>query len=102
RRHTRWPRDWSSDVCSSDLQVSTRLLRHLAPRAVRAGERHGAHPLVGDDGAGGLVRQEYRPEQITREAGVVEDGFDLERTARHEIGRASCRERGEMWVVCRA
>src|SRR5439155_19145172 len=23
RRHTRWPRDWSSDVCSSDLIVST-------------------------------------------------------------------------------
>src|SRR5690625_4783951 len=22
RRHTRWPRDWSSDVCSSDLNVS--------------------------------------------------------------------------------
>src|SRR6266508_2055131 len=21
RRHTRWPRDWSSDVCSSDLRV---------------------------------------------------------------------------------
>src|SRR5207253_7623619 len=21
RRHTRWPRDWSSDVCSSDLSV---------------------------------------------------------------------------------
>src|SRR5439155_16031723 len=21
RRHTRWPRDWSSDVCSSDLQT---------------------------------------------------------------------------------
>src|SRR5207253_8482976 len=21
RRHTRWPRDWSSDVCSSDLDV---------------------------------------------------------------------------------
>src|SRR5207253_7887015 len=21
RRHTRWPRDWSSDVCSSDLVV---------------------------------------------------------------------------------
>src|SRR5690625_5844360 len=21
RRHTRWPRDWSSDVCSSDLGV---------------------------------------------------------------------------------
>src|SRR5437870_6587468 len=22
RRHTRWPRDWSSDVCSSDLGCS--------------------------------------------------------------------------------
>src|SRR5690625_5469851 len=22
RRHTRWPRDWSSDVCSSDLTES--------------------------------------------------------------------------------
>src|SRR6266702_8458730 len=22
RRHTRWPRDWSSDVCSSDLRVA--------------------------------------------------------------------------------
>src|SRR5439155_9468183 len=24
RRHTRWPRDWSSDVCSSDLFDLTR------------------------------------------------------------------------------
>src|SRR5439155_8863078 len=23
RRHTRWPRDWSSDVCSSDLATGT-------------------------------------------------------------------------------
>src|SRR5215510_12450131 len=28
RRHTRWPRDWSSDVCSSDLLV---ILDTLAP-----------------------------------------------------------------------
>src|SRR5439155_11654282 len=28
RRHTRWPRDWSSDVCSSDL--------HLGPHQARA------------------------------------------------------------------
>src|SRR5690625_5248647 len=25
RRHTRWPRDWSSDVCSSDLEVAKAL-----------------------------------------------------------------------------
>src|SRR5437660_8819666 len=24
RRHTRWPRDWSSDVCSSDLGTASR------------------------------------------------------------------------------
>src|SRR5690625_7670387 len=29
RRHTRWPRDWSSDVCSSDLQ------RHLGTQPGR-------------------------------------------------------------------
>src|SRR5690625_5722914 len=40
RRHTRWPRDWSSDVCSSDLprrafrrpMDATALLRDLATR----------------------------------------------------------------------
>src|SRR5207253_4064862 len=31
RRHTRWPRDWSSDVCSSDL-------RSLCLLAARAAE----------------------------------------------------------------
>src|SRR5207253_5252796 len=25
RRQTRWPRDWSSDVCSSDLTLPSRL-----------------------------------------------------------------------------
>src|SRR6266702_4157233 len=27
RRHTRWPRDWSSDVCSSDLRQMVRALQ---------------------------------------------------------------------------
>src|SRR5439155_4540677 len=27
RRHTRWPRDWSSDVCSSDLGVAVAINR---------------------------------------------------------------------------
>src|SRR5439155_2997107 len=31
RRHTRWPRDWSSDVCSSDLSKA-RFLRVLEVR----------------------------------------------------------------------
>src|SRR5690625_5769607 len=29
RRHTRWPRDWSSDVCSSDLRGGCPVSGHL-------------------------------------------------------------------------
>src|SRR5439155_14677408 len=32
-RHTRWPRDWSSDVCSSDLEYVEEL-RDLLDQAV--------------------------------------------------------------------
>src|SRR5207253_4495859 len=28
RRHTRWPRDWSSDVCSSDLALEDGTITH--------------------------------------------------------------------------
>src|SRR5439155_5327052 len=35
-RHTRWPRDWSSDVCSSDLQARGRVVeRDAEGRALR-------------------------------------------------------------------
>src|SRR5207253_5180465 len=45
RRHTRWPRDWSSDVCSSDLK---RILPVLA-RRLRLDRRPEslAHPRLG-------------------------------------------------------
>src|SRR5690625_7949315 len=39
RRHTRWPRDWSSDVCSSDLSHLHRLFRNVfsaAPKIVKS------------------------------------------------------------------
>src|SRR5207253_7890403 len=41
RRHTRWPRDWSSDVCSSDLTKTLALAvdeQHHHPYAVRVGQ----------------------------------------------------------------
>src|SRR5690625_3198421 len=28
RRHTRWPRDWSSDVCSSDLDAADKVAQN--------------------------------------------------------------------------
>src|SRR5215510_1595162 len=40
RRHTRWPRDWSSDVCSSDLRPILARRPSLAVRALRWSARH--------------------------------------------------------------
>src|SRR5690625_6766314 len=31
RRHTRWPRDWSSDVCSSDLVICVGQATKIVP-----------------------------------------------------------------------
>src|SRR5215510_12225386 len=39
RRHTRWPRDWSSDVCSSDLVDNPRRMRKGGIPAPGPGER---------------------------------------------------------------
>src|SRR5690606_40381007 len=62
RRHTRFSRDWSSDVCSSDLAVVAEALRH-GERLVAVADAHlgagapvtgqvpaspvGPHPIVG-------------------------------------------------------
>src|SRR5690625_1719788 len=65
RRHTRWPRDWSSDVCSSDLYQKT-------GDQEKAGT--GSHQHLAKVASGGVA------EAV-------------------EIGRASCRERVELWEV---
>src|SRR3712207_8833214 len=53
RRHTRYWRDWSSDVCSSDLVPASADLGQHAPQG-RQGRRAGAVPL--DEGT--RVREE--------------------------------------------
>src|SRR3712207_9075651 len=79
RRHTRYWRDWSSDVCSSDLPVhDADAVRHRLRVAVRGGGHHG--PSAWADLA--------RPT----------DARHLLR-ARAQIGRASCRGREEISVV---
>src|SRR5437870_13290443 len=55
RRHTRWPRDWSSDVCSSDLcdaQATRGIFRGLLERR----RVHGPRP----ESAGGARSEERR------------------------------------------
>src|SRR5206468_7016046 len=75
RRHTRSDRDWSSDVCSSDLD------------AVEATQRVHTADIVGM--TAGQVR--YGP-FVDEDGLLVDDGTVF----RFEIGRASCRERVEM------
>src|SRR6202045_5376107 len=40
RRHTRWPRGWSSDVCSSDLNELRLLFVHWEPNIRRRSSFH--------------------------------------------------------------
>src|SRR5690606_40831910 len=45
RRHTRFSRDWSSDVCSSDLIIR---VRELSTRRHHRDGRFGVHGIEGD------------------------------------------------------
>src|SRR5207253_7754577 len=84
RRHTRWPRDWSSDVCSSDLTGKTTAVVELIRQAVRGGERVlvcAPSNLAVDN-------------VLERLLAAGERAIRLGHPAR-EIGRASCRERVE-------
>src|SRR5690625_6922760 len=48
RRHTRWPRDWSSDVCSSDLIAYHERLLQIAAADVRAPSPTDLQPRVSE------------------------------------------------------
>src|SRR5690606_39788209 len=99
---TRFSRDWSSDVCSSDLHA-----HHCAADDI------GGRPL--DRRVDGRTLMEaalghvLRVDQLEM-AAAAEDGAHIAVAARFslgrfhvvtdaEIGRASCRERGSAWGV---
>src|SRR5437762_8620581 len=82
RRHTSYIGDWSSDVCSSDLQLLDRARR--APPEGGAAEEQ-VHPVL-------LRRLEHR---VAARAGLLEEegGGGLGPHDQVQIGRASCREK---------
>src|SRR5690606_39439858 len=94
RRHTRFSRDWSSDVCSSDLVVRGRSF-----------DQH--HPPAGAGGRICLRRGWFLPVFVFFERVALEiprrkwlHTGQRPRRLPHsagEIGRASCRERA--WVT---
>src|SRR5690606_40447595 len=98
RRHTRFSRDWSSDVCSSDLQALAQTATH--PVRVRF--------AVEVDAQEGKIHW-YEPLDPETDTSLAEEllhalVFSVPNKAalvsgEVEIGRASCRERGELGGV---
>src|SRR5437868_9107740 len=98
RRHTRSKRDWSSDVCSSDLLSAT--------EPERKDKRSLFALLPGEQAKNGNAT-----ERFINQYGVHVIGYTVTRPERHsaelacflgqldEIGKASCRERGEICGV---
>src|SRR5207253_3534622 len=46
RRHTRWPRDWSSDVCSSDLGKDFGVTRERIRNVLQLANSLARHPEI--------------------------------------------------------
>src|SRR5690606_40517523 len=82
RRHTRFSRDWSSDVCSSDLGPGPLGSRVGPVVGAQVGEEHARRPA-------GVVAPRLEDDA---DAGppVLVGAFGI---GSQEIGRASCRER---------
>src|SRR5439155_12517817 len=76
RRHTRWPRDWSSDVCSSDLPTNPAKDRGRLESWHRSARR--SPGWLGGDTRSIRSMSSARERRTDRAAS--------------EIGRASCRE----------
>src|SRR5207253_5210748 len=94
RRHTRWPRDWSSDVCSSDLFYGVFKAMHGNPVTIRT-----IDPPLHEF----LPKREELMVDVARLEALKKTGKELDEKKRllarveQQIGRASCRERG--WAV---
>src|SRR5207253_8258886 len=93
RRHTRWPRDWSSDVCSSDLYALS----------LKKGDETVALELarLADDARFIFDRHRLLRRRLWGH-GWQSTSFDepareclLTQARLLQIGRASCREGGE-------
>src|SRR5690606_40628995 len=90
RRHTRFSRDWSSDVCSSDLEA------HQKGQPVLVGTTS----VEKSDAISRLLEKRSVPHNVLnakqheREAYIVAQA-GMPGAVTVEIGRASCRERVE-------
>src|SRR5207249_6616036 len=99
---TRSKRDWSSDVCSSDLMLAGVLLGAYGRNRVgalvrdRLLSRLAALPCPCPT----LIDGRMRPSEWVRTADSFrKTDYEHHGLGKYEIGRASCRERVEIWAV---
>src|SRR3989440_2264346 len=81
RRHTRSDRDWSSDVCSSDLDSQLLMPDALEGIEIKGGEVH-------FEELSSTVKSAQKQIALAEAAASSSGG-----NTKDEIGRASCRER---------
>src|SRR5690606_17962699 len=81
RRHTRFSRDWSSDVCSSDLTVA------LAGYAVAAGWPAGAISVLSGDALVGKALVEHPAVRLVSFTGSTAVGAAIAATAGAQLKR---------------
>src|SRR5207247_3879076 len=91
RRHTEAARDWSSDVCSSDLDTSTEEhTRRVATLAVEIGEQLGLSPnRLRSLAIGGLLHDIGKlsvPESILQKPAALDDG-EYARSEERRVGK---------------
>src|SRR3712207_9418073 len=93
RRHTRYWRDWSSDVCSSDLlSFGTAGMRGI--RGIGRNRMNRYNVGKATQGLANYILQVAGEEGKKRGVAIAYDcRIDSEENAETKIGRASCRER---------
>src|SRR5690606_40393124 len=102
RRHKRFSRDWSSDVCSSDLL-------HAQPdrkATLRRAERHvltgGLRCLSVAEGLDAEAGRKVRAVRLFAQVLGATDDRGLAFLQQPELGRASCRERQTISLLSRS
>src|SRR5690606_40720468 len=88
RRHTNFSRDWSSDVCSSDLNLDDRTAQSIA--ALLAAAEAVEISAKWEEFEAEAARAKDKAVSLLRAALVAREQYEAEQA--EQIGRASCRE----------
>src|SRR5207253_8706142 len=93
RRHTRWPRDWSSDVCSSDLvKIKVNTCCRNSPSTLERENCTRSRSLIRVESRVPVVCFWKNAAERRRIALYIASRRSV--IIPNQIGRASCRERG--------